>query len=94
MYKKTKKSEWTHYKYKKLVPLYRDRLKITYCENCGGTFGLNFHHLNRRSKGGENIPENIMLLCQECHHKADNAKGYVEFNEMLKMKAKDRYWLL
>lgn len=76
--------EWNKFIKDVLIPLYEDR---PYCENCGSTFALSFHHLIRRSRGGENNTYNIMLLCGECHHKADNASKYKEFNAMLIQKA-------
>jgi len=58
---------------------------IIRCEYCGGTFGLSLHHLERRSSGkAKNTFKDTRLLCAECHHKADNAPGWKEFNERLK----------
>lgn len=85
---------WHDYKNKVLIPLYEHELNITYCENCGGFFGLSFHHLKRRSKKGENTLANIMLLCAKCHHEADNGKDHIIFNARLKEKANKRYWVI
>jgi len=55
-----------------------------WCEYCSSKFALSFHHIVRRSKGGTNDPDNIVLLCAKCHHRADNASGHKEFNNKLK----------
>lgn len=88
-----KVAEWTTYQKQVLIPFYEFDLGITCCENCGSSFGVSFHHLIRRSRGGENNLSNIILLCAECHHKADNAVGHVEFNKQLIQKACKRYWV-
>lgn len=81
---------WKKYQEEVLIPFYRDELEITYCENCGSEYALSFHHLIRRSAGGQNEKSNIMLLCATCHHKADNATGHVEYNTLLCRKAEKR----
>lgn len=88
-----KAKDWNKFQKDVLIPLYRDELCIEYCEHCGGTFALAFHHLIRRSKGGENDISNIMLLCATCHHEADNGMNHVEFNKILIEEAKLRYWV-
>ena len=58
---------------------------ITSCEYCGSSWALSFHHRDRRSGGkAKHTFEATRLLCAKCHHRADNAKGYIEFNEELK----------
>lgn len=88
-----KANDWNNFQNKVLIPLYEFDLGITCCENCGSTFALAFHHLIRRSKGGQNDISNIMLLCAKCHHEADNGQNHKEFNQMLIDKAKIRYWV-
>lgn len=82
-----KQNEWNLYLKKTLIPLYQEK---QFCELCGGTWGLSFHHIIRRSKGGENNINNIILLCAECHHKADNGAGYKDFNQKIIYYAKSR----
>ena len=50
------------------------------CENCGKR-AVDVHHLVLRSHGGTDNPDNLILLCRNCHEKAHKDK---EFNEMLK----------
>lgn len=83
MFKIGKKTRAWQKAKKRLIKEYQER-GITTCEVCGSDFGLSFHHLKRRSKGGEHTFENTVLLCAKCHHRADNAPGHIEFNESLK----------
>lgn len=78
-----KSKAWMRDKKKILEEL--ESSEITYCESCGSNYNLSLHHLVRRSHGGDNSFKNIVLLCHDCHHKADNAPGYIEFNERLKL---------
>ncbi|MFX7938275.1 HNH endonuclease, partial [Acinetobacter baumannii] len=39
--------------------------KVTVCESCGTTTTLRRHHKDRNREN--NLPENIAILCQECH---------------------------
>jgi hypothetical protein len=79
---------WSEAK-KRLVEEYREA-GIMSCEGrvlnpkcCG--WGLSFHHLDRRSSGkSKDTFEGTRLLCVDCHHRADNAPGYKEFNEKLR----------
>lgn len=75
--KKTR--EWRKAK-KKLIKEYQLK-EIRFCEVCGSNFGLAFHHLKRRSRGGQHTFDNTVLLCAECHQKADH--GPKEFNHKL-----------
>lgn len=68
----------------------RERLKkeylekgITVCENCGSSWALSFHHLEKRSSGqAKHTFEDTRLLCIKCHEKAEYDK---EFNEKMKL---------
>lgn len=81
--------EWIHDR-----PLLIERYKqegITYCEGssfnskCMGDFGLAIHHLDRRSSGkAKNTFEDTRLLCAHCHHRADQAPGFKQFNNLLR----------
>jgi len=37
------------------------------CAKCGRGGSLHVHHRIRRSQGGQDTPENLITLCQECH---------------------------
>jgi 5-methylcytosine-specific restriction endonuclease McrA len=41
------------------------------CENCGKT-AIDIHHLKFRSQGGQDVIENLMALCRECHFEVHN----------------------
>lgn len=83
--------EWNKFQKDVLMPHY-EFSEICWCENCGKNSALSFHHLIRRSQGGENDVNNIMLLCYQCHHRADNGADNVEFTEKLIGLAKQRSW--
>lgn len=39
-----------------------------YCEYCGRTFGpMQVHHIKPRGAGGDDVRENLICLCPECH---------------------------
>lgn len=37
------------------------------CEDCGSTKNLDRHHIVHKTKGGLDIPLNLMILCKTCH---------------------------
>lgn len=39
------------------------------CEVCGNTWSLQVHHIRSRGAGGDDLPENLICLCVECHTK-------------------------
>lgn len=45
------------------------------CEICGSTQGLQKHHIVKRSQGGDNCLNNLILLCWECHHGTRGVHG-------------------
>jgi hypothetical protein len=42
------------------------------CRVCGSTNLVQVHHIQFRSKGGGNEPENLIALCGDCHDGAHN----------------------
>ena len=37
------------------------------CENCNDKKSLEVHHIKKESDGGGNTPNNLIVLCHECH---------------------------
>jgi 5-methylcytosine-specific restriction endonuclease McrA len=37
------------------------------CEVCGSQ-AIDIHHIQPRSRGGNDTIENLMALCRDCHH--------------------------
>jgi 5-methylcytosine-specific restriction endonuclease McrA len=48
-----------------------DKGDFVACENCGKT-AVDIHHLKFRSQGGQDVIENLMALCRECHFEVHN----------------------
>lgn len=49
-----------------------DDARLPYCEHCGysGTDqGYQVHHIQSRGSGGDDVPQNLICLCYECHRK-------------------------
>lgn len=45
------------------------------CQSCGKkNCKLEVHHIVFQSKGGTNMPENLITLCEDCHKKVHNGK--------------------
>ncbi|WP_422444340.1 HNH endonuclease [Thermoanaerobacterium sp. DL9XJH110] len=40
------------------------------CQVCGSTWMLCVHHIRSRGAGGDDVPENLVCLCADCHAKA------------------------
>lgn len=45
----------------------RDSFKGRDCEACGRYQSANGHHLKYKSAGGDDVAENLIALCPECH---------------------------
>ena len=37
------------------------------CQNCGALSNLEVHHIQYRSRSGEDTEENLITLCDSCH---------------------------
>ncbi|HYB76754.1 MAG TPA: HNH endonuclease [Candidatus Bathyarchaeia archaeon] len=37
------------------------------CQACGGMSNLEVHHIDFRSRGGDDSEENLITLCAACH---------------------------
>lgn len=47
------------------------KVKSNRCFSCGSKRGLSDHHLNPRSNGGTDHPDNLVTLCNFCHDRAE-----------------------
>ena len=56
-----------------------------HCINCGNPYAMPNAHYISRAHGGLGIEENIVTLCQDCHHNYDNGKS-----KELKLKIKSK----
>ena len=43
------------------------------CQSCGRTTQLQVHHLQFRSRSGEDAESNLITLCAQCHERAHAA---------------------
>ena len=54
------------------------RNTVKYCERCGKNCTGNIHggphHIKYRSQGGDDIKENLIRLCIDCHTNIHNAR--------------------
>lgn len=46
----------------------------SFCAVCGSHYGLQVHHIVPRSRGGGDVPGNLITLCFECHAKVHEGK--------------------
>ena len=46
--------------------LERDRWR---CQVCGSTVGLEVHHMTPRGRLGDDVEQNLITLCWNCHRK-------------------------
>ncbi|MDI9486526.1 MAG: hypothetical protein QM214_01255 [Bacillota bacterium] len=54
------------------------------CIVCGSTNAMPNAHYISRSKSGLGIEQNIVTLCQKCHHEFDNTTRRKELREYIK----------
>jgi 5-methylcytosine-specific restriction endonuclease McrA len=52
--------------------LKRDRWR---CRNCGSAENLQVHHMNLRSRLGDDCIENLITLCARCHERLHRIAG-------------------
>jgi len=43
------------------------RQKIGVCRRCCARWGTELHHLVKRSHGGDDVADNLIPLCRDCH---------------------------
>jgi len=82
----------TTYSRSEVVKEYALRVADGVCQGCGqdapfeGTDGepfLEVHHLQRRSDGGADHPDNVIALCPNCHRRVHYGQDGEEFNQQL-----------
>lgn len=47
--------------------LIRKGIDVSKCANCGSNLEIRLHHIIPLSLGGNDVPTNIVPLCDECH---------------------------
>ena len=64
------------------------------CEICGSIHGLQHHHIVKRSQGGPDTAENIILLCWEHHHGTYGVHGKHghKLDKQLKLQLQNKYF--
>ena len=64
------------------------------CERCGNTKALQCHHIVKKSQGGLDIEDNIILLCWNCHHgtKGVHGKKGHKVDLELKLRLQNKYY--
>lgn len=75
------------------IPQWIKDRKYHFCAACGRTDELQYHHLIPVVDGGTDDPNNIVVLCAECHHKWHGVNGRVKYGKLIKegiAKAKER----
>ena len=61
-----------------------------YCVHCGisrSSVVKHVHHINQRSRGGSDIPENLICLCVKCHGEAH--QGILKANDLKELTLMD-----
>ena len=63
------------------------------CEVCGANFGLQQHHIVKRSQGGGDDDQNLVWLCWDCHHGTLGVHGKHgrQLDLELKLKLQEEY---
>lgn len=54
------------------------------CIICGSTYMLTVAHLVSRAQSGLGIKENVVTLCNLCHHEMDNGKNTIEVTKKVR----------
>jgi len=61
MQKKGKKFTLTHPTKNQIIK------EVNHCENCPSRKSLEVHHIKKVRDGGKDTPNNLIVLCHECH---------------------------
>ena len=64
------------------LALKRLRLKLwgEACESCRHRPGTELHHVKLRSRGGDDVPDNLVWICALCH-RALHGNPYVDIDD-------------
>lgn len=62
-----------------------------WCVCCGNPYRLEIAHFISRGSGGLGIPENLVLLCRECHREYDQSGKREQYRNYLRVYLKDQY---
>ncbi len=82
------------------VRRYALRVADGVCQGCGndapftdsnGEPYLEVHHIEPRSSGGADTPENVIAICANCHRRVHSGQDGSRFNEQLKTRAERQY---
>jgi len=88
----TESTSRTTYSRSEVVKKYALRVAEGVCRGCGedapfrgkdGEPFLEVHHLQRRSDGGADHPDNVIALCPNCHRRVHQGKDGHEFNQQI-----------
>ena len=66
------------------IPQWIKNSKYKFCAVCGATDDLQYHHFVPRSRGGQTVPENILVLCAACHQTLHGQGGRTHHNELIR----------
>ncbi|MEE0929564.1 MAG: HNH endonuclease [Acutalibacteraceae bacterium] len=61
------------------------------CVICGNPQAMPNAHYISRAKGGLGIEENVVTLCQTCHHRYDNGDMQEEYKDKIESYLKSMY---
>ena len=61
------------------------------CIICGSPYAMPNAHYISRAQGGLGIEQNIVTLCQNCHHRYDNGDKRKEYGEWIRAYLMSKY---
>jgi 5-methylcytosine-specific restriction endonuclease McrA len=50
------------------------------CQSCGSMVGLEVHHMSSRGQLGDDLEENLITLCSDCHRKVHQVSKATKSN--------------
>lgn len=66
------------------IPQWIKDQKYHFCAVCGRTDDLQYHHWTPIILGGENVPENVIVLCAMHHQQFHEQGGAIKHNRLVK----------
>ena len=70
-----------------------EKARKKYCEYCGRAGRIEVHHIKTRGSGGDDVPENLISLCCECHVKAHSGQIPKEKLKYI-VERRERKWMI